>query len=94
MITIIARLKAIQGKEQLLTDECVRMAKVVRENEKGCKMYIPYVSIEDPAVVVFIEQYEDANAFKHHGSTPYFKEFFGTIKPLLAEAPDIQQFEQ
>jgi len=75
MITLIARLKAQPGKEALLAEECIKLAKNVRENEKGCLMYIPHVSTENPAEIVFVEKYTDQEAFNTHGQTPYFKAY-------------------
>ncbi|MDD4239206.1 MAG: putative quinol monooxygenase [Desulfotomaculaceae bacterium] len=75
MITLIARLKAKPGKEALLAEECVKLAKHVRENEQGCLMYIPHVSTENPAEIIFVEKYTDQEAFNAHGQTPYFKAY-------------------
>ncbi|TEB14436.1 putative quinol monooxygenase YgiN [Pelotomaculum sp. FP] len=75
MITLIAKLKAQPGKEALLADECVKLAKNVREHEQGCLMYIPHVSTENPAEIVFFEKYIDQEAFHAHGQTPYFKAY-------------------
>lgn len=93
LVTIIAKLRAVPGKESFLADECIKMATAVRENEKKCLTYIPYVSIEDPSVVVIIEKYQDAASFDEHKSTPYFKALVETISPFLAEALDIQRFD-
>lgn len=94
MVTIIAKLRAVPGKETFLAEESTKMAMAVRENEKNCSMYIPYVSIEDPSVVVIIEKYQDAASFDEHKSTPYFKAFVKTISPFLAEALDVQRFDE
>jgi quinol monooxygenase YgiN len=75
MITLIAKLKAKPGKEALLAEECVKLAKNVRGNEKGCLMYTPHVSTENSAEIVFVEKYTDQEAFNAHGQTPYFKAF-------------------
>lgn len=75
MITLIAKAKAKPGKEALLAEECTKLAKKVRENEKGCLMYIPHVSAENPAEIIFIEKYTDQEAFNAHVQTPYFKAY-------------------
>jgi quinol monooxygenase YgiN len=93
MVTIIAKLTAVPGKEAFLAKECEKMAKTVRENEKDCLEYVPHVSIEDPAVIVFVETYRDAAAFDYHLTTPYFKEFVETITPILAKELDVRRYD-
>lgn len=93
MVKIIAKLTAVQGKEAFLAEECEKMAKLVRAKEDDCLEYVPYVSLEDSATIVIVEEYRDAAAFDHHANTPYFNEFVATIRPFLATKLDIQRFE-
>lgn len=52
--------------------------------ELGCLSYEPHRSDVDPNVLFIIEQYEAAEDFDHHCSTPHFKEIvLGEIVPLL-----------
>jgi quinol monooxygenase YgiN len=90
MITLIAKLKAQPGKEALLAEECIKLAKNVRENEKGCLMYIPHVSTENPAEIVFVEKYTDQEAFKAHGQTAYFKAYKENSRELVDGDSQIQ----
>jgi quinol monooxygenase YgiN len=90
MVTLIARIMAKPGKETLLAEECIKIARIVREQEKGCLMYIPYVSANNPAEITFLEKYADQDALDAHGQTPYFKEFREITKELVAERIPIQ----
>lgn len=90
MVTLIAKVKAKPGKEALLAEECIKMAQKVRENEKGCLMYIPHVSAENPAEIVFIEKYIDQEAFNTHVQTPYFKAYKEKSVDLAEGASQIQ----
>jgi quinol monooxygenase YgiN len=90
MVTLIARIIAKPGKEALLAEECIKIARIVREQEKGCLMYIPHVSVNNPAEITFVEKYADQDAFDAHGQTPYFKQFRETTKELAAEWFTIQ----
>lgn len=83
MITIIARLKAKPGKESLLAEECKKIIQQVRENEKGCLMYIPHVAVENPAEIVYMEKYVDKESFDAHLKTPYFKSLARKFGELL-----------
>lgn len=90
MVTLIAKVQAKPGKEGLLAEECIKMAQKVRENEKGCLMYIPHVSAENPAEIVFIEKYIDQEAFNTHVQTPYFKAYKEKSADLAEGASQIQ----
>jgi quinol monooxygenase YgiN len=94
MITIIAKAKAKPGKEVLLADESVKLAKLVRENEKGCLMYIPHVSTDNPAEIVFVEKYVDEAASNVHGQATYFKAFLEACQELLSEELQIQSLQE
>lgn len=90
MITLIAKVKAKPGKEALLSEECIKLAKKVRENEKGCLMYTPHVSAENPAEIIFIEKYTDQEAFNTHGQTPYFKAYKDTTAAYVEGDSQLQ----
>jgi quinol monooxygenase YgiN len=90
MVTLIARLIAHPGKETLLAEECIKIARIVREQEKGCLMYIPYVSANNSAEMTFLEKYADQEAFDVHIQTPYFKQFSERSRELVAERLPVQ----
>lgn len=73
MITVLAKLKAQPGKEASLAEVCIALAKEVRENEKGCLMYVPHVSVDNPAEIFIFEKYADQEALKNHREMPHYK---------------------
>lgn len=90
MITLIARIIAKPSKEALLAEECIKIARIVREQEKGCLMYMPCVAANNPAEIVFLEKYADQDAADAHVQTPYFKQYREITKELVAERLPIQ----
>ena len=94
MITIVALLKAQPGKEALLAEECLKVARLVRENEQGCLMYLPHAAVNNPAEITFIEKYADQEALEVHAQTPYFKQFGKNVKELLAGKPQLQYLKE
>jgi len=74
MIVVVAKLKALAGKEEELAAVCLGLAKEVRENEKECLMYDPHISVKNPGEIVFLEKYASPEAQSLHRQTPYFKE--------------------
>ncbi|MCL6610520.1 MAG: antibiotic biosynthesis monooxygenase [Peptococcaceae bacterium] len=89
MISLVAKLKARPGKENLLAEECVRLAHAVRENEKDCLAYIPHVSVKDPAEIVFFEQYASQEALDNHRRTPHYRAASEKFKELLASPSEV-----
>jgi len=90
MITVIAIMKAQQGKESLLAEEAKKVARQVRENEPGCLLYIPHTGTKDPAELIFVEKYSDQAAFDAHVGTAYLKAFTAQFRDLLEDKPVIK----
>ena len=89
MIGLMAIFKVKQGFEAQVADACIRIAKEVREHEKDCSMYEPYVSVENPGVIIFMEKYASLDALQNHRQMPYYKEIVPQIKTMLQEAPEV-----
>ncbi len=47
----------------------------------------------DPSMFVFIEQWSDEQAITDHFQQPYMQAAFSKALPLLAEPPQIEQYE-
>ena len=94
MVTLIAKLKAVVGKEAILAGECVKIAMEVREKENGCLMYVPHVSTENPGEIVFVEKYESQEALDAHLQTAHFKALAKKFKDLLDGPPVLQFYKE
>jgi len=92
-MVVVAKLKAKTGEEAKV-EEALRgmVAKVAQE--QGTQTYTLHRSQQDPCVFMFYEKYIDDAALKAHSSTPYFKELFGFLKPLLDGAPEIGIYDE
>jgi quinol monooxygenase YgiN len=90
---VVAKLKAKVGEETNM-EEALRgmVAKVAQE--EGTLTYTLHRAQQDPSVFVLYEKYQDAAALKAHSSTPYFKDLFGTLKPMLEGAPEIEMYDE
>ena len=90
---VVAKLKAKAGEETKM-EEALRgmVAKVAQE--QGTLTYTLHRAQQDPSVFLFYEKYQDAAALKAHSSTPYFKELFGALKPILDGAPEIEMYDE
>ncbi|MCH8160590.1 MAG: antibiotic biosynthesis monooxygenase [Chloroflexi bacterium] len=71
MVTIIARMKIREGKEEEALAKVTAMAEAVQANEPGALAYIVHRNQEDPSEIVFFELYADDAAFESHGQTAH-----------------------
>lgn len=92
-VGVIATLKIQEGKgadfEAIFRD----LAKAVRTNEPGNKLYQVCKSRKDPNTYVVMEIYENDDALKAHGASDHFKTIGAGLGPTLAGRPDIQYFD-
>lgn len=94
MITLMAKMKAKSGKEKSLIEECIKLAKEVREKETGCLMYIPHVSQDNASEILFVEKYSDQSAFDYHSATSYFQAFVAKLDSLLEGPMELQKYDE
>jgi len=85
MVTTLAKVIALQGKEAALAEVCIDLAKETRANEKGCLQYFPYVSTENPAEIIIIGKYADEEALQAHLDSPHAKIAVEKYESLVAE---------
>ena len=65
-LTIIAKLKAKPGKEQEVYDACHALLAPTHA-EEGCINYDMHRSVEDPAIIIFYENWTTRELFFHDG---------------------------
>ncbi len=73
--TVVARIRAAEGKSDALAALLVEQAAAVRAAEPGCLVYRVHRSTRDPALFVFYEQYADEAAFDAHRNAPHLAAF-------------------
>lgn len=89
MIGLVAIFKVKEGFETQVADACVRISKKVRDNEKDCLMYEPFVSVNNPGMIIFMEKYSDLKALENHRQMPYYQEIVPQIKTMLQDVPEV-----
>jgi quinol monooxygenase YgiN len=70
-VTVVARIRAAQGKGDALAKLLEEQAGVVRKAEPGCLVYRPHRSTRDPDLFLFYEEYVDDAAFEAHRQAPH-----------------------
>ena len=58
-------------------------------NEPGCRRFDIIQDETDPTLFAFNEVYNDEAAFEHHKTTPHFKQWDATVKPMLDGAVEV-----
>jgi len=92
-MVVVAKLKAVKGKEKEMEKALLDIIPKVKE-EEGTLVYTLHQDQNDPCVFLFYEKYKDMDALVVHSSTPHFKALFGTIKPLLDGNPEIVMYNE
>ena len=92
-VGIIATLKVQEGKDKDFEAIFHDLAKAVRANEPGNRLYQVCKSRKDPNTYVVMEIYESDEALKAHGASEHFKTIGAGLGPTLAGRPDIQYFD-
>ena len=94
MITVVAKLQALEGKQGELSQALTEMVEAVSANEPGVSAYSRHVADDDPTLFLFYEQYESAEAQKTHGGTEHMQALGGKLQDLLAGRPEIERYTQ
>ena len=93
-ITVIAKLRAAEGKEALLQALLIEQVAAVHKAEPGCMSYKLHVDAVDPSLFCFYEQYVDAAAKAAHQSGEHMRAFRErrAALGLVEGAVDVQVF--
>jgi quinol monooxygenase YgiN len=84
-LTVIARIKAKAGLEDLVRQELLALLPPTR-SEEGCINYDLHQSVDDGSVFLFHETWGSDDALKRHFETPHLKALSEKAGELL-DAP-------
>ncbi len=90
MVSIIARFKMQAGKEDEALERLRTMVSSVQAQEPGALAYICHRSQNDPAEIVFFEEYADDAAFQTHTQTPHMGELRAAFAAGLFDAANVK----
>jgi quinol monooxygenase YgiN len=92
-VGIIATIKVQDGKDKDFEAVFRDLAKAVRANEPGNKLYQLCKSRKDANTYIVMEIYESDEALKAHGQTEHYKTIGAGLGPTLAGRPDIHYLD-
>lgn len=92
-VGVIATIKVQDGKDKDFEAVFRDLAKAVRANEPGNKVYQLCKSRKDANTYVVMEIYESDEALKAHGASDHFRTIGAGLGPTLAGRPDIHYLD-
>ncbi len=92
-VTVVARLRAISGKEEELKKALLDLIAPSRK-DPGCINYDLHQSSEHKSCFLFHENWETKELLDKHLSTSHLKAFMAKSTNLLAEPPQITLWER
>lgn len=88
-VTVVATLKAKEGKEQKVEQELLNMVNETRK-ETGCLNYDLHKSVDCPRTFIFYENWVSKQCLELHFQTPHLVRLRELQSELLDCAPDIK----
>jgi quinol monooxygenase YgiN len=94
ILTVVAKLRAAQGRGDALETLLSEQAGVVRRAEPGCLVYRVHRSTTDPDLFLFYEMYVDDEAFELHRTSSHMATYRRRREQerLTDGAADVQVF--
>ena len=90
---VVAGTAKVKPEDREAATAAVRAMTAASLAEEGCREYRFAVSIDDPDVVHFFEEWESAEALDLHFATPHMAAFTEAIGAVLDGSPVIDRFE-
>jgi len=87
-VTVVARVRAKAGLEEVVKFALLQMVADTRE-EEGCLNYDLHQSADDPALFLFYENWTNREHLQRHAASPHIQAFRAKAADLLAEPTEI-----
>jgi len=87
-ITVLARLKAKDGIEEKVKEECILLVEPTR-HEAGCISYDFHQCGDDPSLFMFTERWRSREDLDNHINKPHLQRFMALAEGFLAEPLDV-----
>ena len=92
MLVVHATFPIDPEKREEALEHAAELVEATRE-EDGVIAYNAATDVQEPNLLRFTEQYEDAEAFAAHGESDHFAAFEAALPDLLAGEPEVTRFE-
>jgi quinol monooxygenase YgiN len=92
IVIIIARAKAKSGREKDLERALREVAGPTRA-QPGCVSFTVLRAAQDPVVMIGLERWASRQAHDRHLQGAHVQQFLSSVADVLAEAPDIVEYD-
>jgi len=93
MLGLVATLKVKEGQGAEFEKVASELVKKVKENEKGCLLYMLFKA-EEPNTYVFMERYADQAAVEAHRGTEHYKTLGRAMGAFMDGRPELKRLTQ
>ena len=93
MLIVMATVRAQDAHADAVNEVMVKLA-VASRIEQGCSGYRVFRAQQDRALFTTLEQWVSAEAAQKHMTSAHIAEAFKSAGPLLAEPPQIREFDE
>ncbi|MEM1249604.1 MAG: putative quinol monooxygenase [Acidobacteriota bacterium] len=83
VLTIVARIEAEPGKEDLVKSELLKLVEPTRA-EDGCLQYDLHEDNETPGIFVFYENWESRELWQQHMNNTHLEEYMKATEGAVA----------
>ena len=83
-LTILARITAVEGKEELVRSELEKLVEVTRA-EPGCRQYDLHVDNEKPGFFVFYENWDSRELWQQHMNAAHIAAYAEATSGAVAD---------
>jgi quinol monooxygenase YgiN len=92
-VTVVARVRAKMGKEDIVLQELLRMVEETRK-EQGCINYDLHISADSPGSFLFYENWQSLAHLDRHAQSAHIQNFRARSTELLEEPTQVMLFEK
>ncbi len=94
MLTMVAKLKVLAGKEAEFEQAAREMVAYVKAAEPETLMYIFNRAAKDSRTFLFFERYSGPEALEVHQKSDQMAKLLTVAGPILDGAPEIEPYEE
>ncbi|MEU2336155.1 putative quinol monooxygenase [Streptomyces griseoincarnatus] len=92
-IVLVARMRALPGKEQELRDALPALVAATRQ-EDGCLTYVPHQGLDDPGLLVMHEVWQSEAHLRAHSRSEHLRRFAELAETLTAGGIEIERLTE
>ena len=82
LVTVVAQITAKAEYRDFVQSELIKLVAPTRQ-ETGCIEYRLHQDLDDPALFLFFETWEDRTSLERHLASEHFKQYAAAVTPCI-----------